>query len=127
MPPLGGQVPIPLPTHRYRHLRDRYAAEVFLSLGAVKDGEAFFRAALANATGDEERLSSALVLSQFLLVQQRHDEYAHLIADTVLPLLPRCHRPVDAGEAHGPPARPDHPPRVPPRAPRSPRPPHHDR
>jgi hypothetical protein len=91
MPPLGGQVPIALPVHRYRHLRDRYAAEVFLSLGAVTDGEKFFRADLGDAGGDEERLSSALVLSQFLLVRGDYEAYADLIADTVLPLLPRCH------------------------------------
>jgi hypothetical protein len=102
-PPLGGQVPIALPAHRYRHLRDRYAAEVFLSLDAVKEGEEFFRAGLRDAGGDEERLSGALMLSQFLLARQDCKAYADLIAEEVSPLLARCRQtaarePVDALE-----------------------------
>src|SRR5262249_50403631 len=41
-------------------LRDLYEAEVFLSLDAAPDGEAFFRRELAAAKSDEEKLSHAV-------------------------------------------------------------------
>ncbi len=70
-----------------RHWRDLYVAEVFLSLDAGEDGEAFFRRTLSNAREDAERLSAALVLTQFLLMHQKYSEYADLATQTVLPLL----------------------------------------
>lgn len=74
-------------------LRDLYAAEVFLSLDAVKEGQRFFHAALATAPTDAERLSGAIVLGQMLLLEKKHAEYADLVADTVLPLLAKVGRP----------------------------------
>jgi hypothetical protein len=72
-------------------LRDLYIAEVFLSLDASEDGEAFFRQSLENAATDSARLSSAIVLSQFLLLHKKHADYADLTADRLAPLLARLH------------------------------------
>jgi hypothetical protein len=68
-------------------LRDLYEAEVFLSLDAATDGESFFRQDLEAAQTDVERLSHAVVLEQFLLLQKKRREYAELTAKTVTPLL----------------------------------------
>jgi hypothetical protein len=75
------------------HWRDLYLAEVFLSLDAIEDGEHYFRDGLKNAASDADRLSKALVLTQFLLLRNRHEEYAELATDTVLPLLLRAWKP----------------------------------
>src|SRR5262249_52759467 len=75
------------------HWRDLYVAEVFLSLDAVEDGERYFRDGLRNAATDADRLSKSLVLTQFLLLRDRHEEYAELATDTVLPLLLRAWKP----------------------------------
>jgi hypothetical protein len=75
------------------HWRDLYLAEVFLSLDAVEDGERFLRDALRSARTDSERLSKALLLTQFLLLRGEHEEYAELATDTVLPLLLRTWKP----------------------------------
>ncbi len=75
------------------HWRDLYIAEVFLSLDAVEDGERFFRDGLKNDRSDADRLSKALVLTQFLLLRGRYEEYAELATDTVLPLLLRTWKP----------------------------------
>jgi hypothetical protein len=75
------------------HWRDLYCAEVFLSLDAVEDGERFFRDALKAADADADRLSKALILTQFLLLRNKHEEYANLATDTVLPLLLRTWKP----------------------------------
>jgi hypothetical protein len=80
-----------------RRYRDLYEAEVFLSLDAAEDGEAFFRRALHGAGHDAERLGKALVLSQFLLLNHKHSEYADLAADVVLPGLLRAWKPRTAG------------------------------
>jgi hypothetical protein len=80
-----------------RHWQDLYAAEVFLSLDAAADGEAFFREALAAAHSDPDRLSKAVVLTQFLLLAGRYAEYADLATDTVLPLLLRTWTPRPPG------------------------------
>jgi hypothetical protein len=78
------------PTKQHlRHWRDLYIAEVFLSLDAIEDGERHFRDALKAAVSDADRLSAALVLTQFLLLRDKHEEYAELATDTVLPLLLR--------------------------------------
>lgn len=76
-----------------RHWRDLYVAEVFLSLDAVKDGERYFREGFQNAADEADRLSKALVLTQFLLLRDKHKEYAELATDTVLPLLLRTWKP----------------------------------
>jgi Tol biopolymer transport system component len=76
-----------------RHLRDLYVAEVFLSLDAVEEGERFFRKALKTATTEADRLSKALVLTQFLLLRNKNEEYAELATDTVLPRLLRAWKP----------------------------------
>src|SRR5208282_4637156 len=66
---------------------DLYCTEVFLSLDASADAEEFFRKQLKNATKDPARLSSAMVLGQILLLENKHAEYATLTTDTVAPLL----------------------------------------
>ncbi|MGE3804372.1 MAG: hypothetical protein AB7K24_06845 [Gemmataceae bacterium] len=71
--------------------RDLYAAEVFLSLDAVEDGESYFRGRLAATRGERERLSAALVLGQLLLLQGKHAEYLELASASVAPLLLRIH------------------------------------
>lgn len=76
-----------------QHWRDLYIAEVFLSLDAEKEGERYFRAALEAAASDADRLSKALVLTQFLLLQDKREQYAELATDTVLPLLLRTWKP----------------------------------
>lgn len=72
---------------------DFYAAEVFLSLDAAEDGEAFFRQALAGAKTDEDRLSAGVVLSQLLLLEGRHGDYATLVTEVVAPLIRKSWRP----------------------------------
>jgi hypothetical protein len=76
-----------------RHWRDLYVAEVFLSLDAVEEGERYFRDGLKTAGDDADRLSKALVLTQFLLLRNKHEEYAELATDAVLPLLLRAWKP----------------------------------
>jgi hypothetical protein len=71
-------------------LRDLYVAEVFLSVDAAEDGERFFRQGLANAPTDTARLSRALVLAQFLLLEKKHAAYADLTTGTIVPLLFRA-------------------------------------
>jgi hypothetical protein len=79
--------------------RDLYAAEVFLSLDAAEDGEAFFRRTLAEATTDDDRLSAAVALSQLVLLRGRTAEYADLATGTIAPLLLRAWQPRKAGDA----------------------------
>jgi hypothetical protein len=67
--------------------RDLYMAEVFLSLDAAEDGEAFFRASMGEAKEDSARLSSAVVLGQILLQQKKPGAYVDLATNTVAPLL----------------------------------------
>src|SRR5262249_49253567 len=70
-----------------RLMRDGYVAEVFLSLIAPEEGRLFFRKALAAAKSDDERLGPALMLSQLLLLEKKHAEYAELVTETLRPLL----------------------------------------
>jgi hypothetical protein len=81
--------------------RDLYEGEVFLALDAVEDGEAFFRAGLREAKSDADRLSKALLLTQFLLLRQKHQEYADLATDTILPLLLPEWKQGSAGQQQG--------------------------
>jgi hypothetical protein len=64
-----------------------YMAEVYLSLDAVDDGEAFFTEMLADAKDDITRLCSAIAMGQLLLLRNRHVEYAELATDVIAPLL----------------------------------------
>jgi hypothetical protein len=74
-------------------LHDLYAAEVFLSLDAAEDGEAFFRTALDRADTDAARLSRAIVLGQILLLRKKHTEYANLATESIAPVLTRFLQP----------------------------------
>jgi hypothetical protein len=74
-------------------LRDLYMAEVFLSVDAAADGEAFFRAGLAAADTDPVRLSKAVVLGQLLLLQKKYPDYAELATDVIAPLALKLHVP----------------------------------
>ncbi len=90
--PFGAADVQPTP-EQLRHWRDLYVAEVFLSVDAAEEGERYFRAGLQAATTDADRLSKALVLTQFLLLRDKREEYAELATDTVLPLLLRTWKP----------------------------------
>jgi hypothetical protein len=79
-------------------LRDLYMAEVFLSVDAAEDGERFFRRSLDAAPSDGTRLSSALVLAQFLLLEKKHAAYADLAAGTIAPLLFRAQQRINAAK-----------------------------
>ncbi len=68
-------------------VRDFYCAEVFLSLDAAADAETYFRDELKAATTDAARLSSTLVLSQILLLENKRLEYADLTTDVLMPLM----------------------------------------
>jgi hypothetical protein len=73
-------------------LRDLYMGEAFLSVDQAAEGEAFFRQALREAKAEPARLSHALTLSQFLLVQRKNDAYAELASATIVPLLFRTRK-----------------------------------
>jgi hypothetical protein len=82
-------------------LQDLYAAEVFLSLDAAQDAEAFFRTTLGQADTDAARLSRAIVLGQILLLEKKHGEYAELATQTIGPLLTRVLKPrPDGGQSN---------------------------
>jgi hypothetical protein len=68
-------------------MRDLYCAEVFLSLDAADDAETYFRDEMKSASTDGARLSSAVVLGQILLLQNKRREYTDLATDTLAPLL----------------------------------------
>jgi hypothetical protein len=59
-------------------LRDLDSAEVFLSLDAAEDGEAYFRKAMTTADNESTRLASNIVLAQLLLVERKYGAYADL-------------------------------------------------
>jgi hypothetical protein len=91
---------------RLQHFQDLFEAEAFLSADAAEDGEAFFRKALAGAKDRPSQLSKALVLSQFLLLNHKHEQYADLASAELLPRLlqswparPNTAPPLDAGRA----------------------------
>jgi Tol biopolymer transport system component len=68
-------------------LQDLYVAEVFLSLDAAGDGEAFFQKSLSEAKTDPERLSHAIALAQVLLLEGKYATYAEISTKTLMPLL----------------------------------------
>ena len=71
----------------YLVLQDFYTAEAFLSLRAAEEAVDFFRRQLATAEDEKSRLSSALVLTQLLLLAKKHADYAALATNTLWPLL----------------------------------------
>ena len=83
---LDAQTPMP------RLLRNLYMAEVFLSLEAAADAEAFFRAALETAPHENAQLADAIALSQILLVHQKTAEYADFATNTLAPLVKQTFR-----------------------------------
>ncbi len=70
-----------------RRLRDLYAIEVFLSLNAVDEAEAWCRRGLAGVLSNDVRLDRTLVLGQVLLLRGKEVDYARLMTETALPLL----------------------------------------
>jgi hypothetical protein len=74
-------------------LRDLYEGEVLLSLGAVGDAEAHFRAGMESAKNEEERLSRSVLLAQMLLAQGKWRQYARLTTSTLLPLAVKRYDP----------------------------------
>jgi Tol biopolymer transport system component len=78
-------------------LQDLYVAEVFLSLDAAPDGEAFFRDSLASAKTDASRLSHALALGQILLLEKKYEAYADLATQRIGPLLLAFLKPAPPG------------------------------
>jgi WD40-like Beta Propeller Repeat len=81
-----------------RLLQDLYIAEVFLSLDASGDASEYFGSVTASnsAETDTARLSAAVVLSQILLLQGKHDEYAELCTESLAPLLLKLPRSLPA-------------------------------
>jgi hypothetical protein len=76
-----------------RLLQDLYIAEVLLSLDASEDASEYFRSVVASSSAetDTARLSAAVVLSQILLLEHKHEEHAELASDTLAPLLLKRH------------------------------------
>ncbi len=102
-------VPSEIEVFQIALLNDFYIAEVFLSLDAVSDGQEFFRKQLAEVQTDGARLSSAIVLSQLLLLEKKHTDYAELATGTIRPLLSKLGKPglvtnlyaANLSDAHG--------------------------
>ncbi len=84
----------------HRVLQDLYIAEVMLSLDAAEDAKHDFRATMDAGTAPPEvdRLSAAVVLSQILLLEGKHDEYAQLAGETLAPLLMKLRVPLPANQ-----------------------------
>ena len=82
-------------------LQDMYAAEVYLSLDAAEDGEAFFGYAPEQADSEAARLSRAITLGQILLLEKKYREYADLTTQTIAPLLIKLLKAVPAGGWRG--------------------------
>ncbi|HZW34757.1 MAG TPA: hypothetical protein VFF52_28800, partial [Isosphaeraceae bacterium] len=81
-----------------RLLQDLYLAEVLLSLDAGEDARDYFGSVVAapSAETDVARLSAVVVLSQLLLLERKHDEYAELATHTLAPLLLKLRRSLPA-------------------------------
>jgi WD40 repeat protein len=98
----GAQFPLDQPWFRdvmrpgglcVRLLQDFYLAQVLLSLDASGDARDYFRSVVASGSTetDTARTSAAVVLSQVLLLERKHDEYAELSTRTLAPLLLKLH------------------------------------
>ncbi|MFI5459623.1 MAG: TolB family protein [Isosphaerales bacterium] len=81
-----------------RLLEDLYIAEVLLSLDASEDARAYFRAVVDSRSGESDaaRLSAAVVLSQILLLEGKHDLYAELATESLAPALLKLRRSLPA-------------------------------
>jgi WD40 repeat protein len=87
-----------------RLLQDLYIAEVLLSLDASADARDYF-GSVTNASPVETnnaRLSAAVVLSQVLLLEGKHVEYAELCTETLAPLLLKLHHSLSALSSSNP-------------------------
>jgi Tol biopolymer transport system component/tetratricopeptide (TPR) repeat protein len=71
-------------------IRDFYIAEVFMSLDSAKDGAEFFEQAYRKADDDLQRVSSALMWSQLLLLSQNKTRYAKVATQELIPALIRA-------------------------------------
>jgi Tol biopolymer transport system component len=79
-------------------LRDLYAAEVFLSLNAAVEGQAFFEKEFTDAPTEEAKISAALALSQIHLLRNQHVDYARLATDVLLPFVLKNWKPKANGD-----------------------------
>jgi hypothetical protein len=75
-----------------RFARACLAAEVFLSLDEPGEAEAFLRRSLKDAAVGEARCLGAVALAQVLLLRDRKTDYLDLLAQTLLPPLPKVWR-----------------------------------
>ena len=77
-----------------RLLQDLYIAEVLLGVDASEDARDYFQSIIAAGAAESEtaRASAAVVLSQVLLLEQKHEAYAVLATETVAPLLLKLRR-----------------------------------
>ena len=66
--------------------RHRFAAEAYLSLDMASEAIDYFRREIAAAKSEPDRLSAAVVLAQLYLLTDRRQEYADLIATSLLPI-----------------------------------------
>jgi hypothetical protein len=82
-------------------LPDLYMAEALLSVDAAEDAHEFFTRSMTDATSPMARLSSALVLTQVLLLQQKHAEYAAFATGKLWPLLLENWKPVNGDVTTG--------------------------
>jgi hypothetical protein len=77
-----------------RLIQDLYIAEVLLSLDAHEDAGAYFRTIIDSQAGESDvaRASAAVVLSQVLLLEGKHDAYVELASETLAPVLVKLRR-----------------------------------
>jgi hypothetical protein len=90
----GTEMPSGLEQYVAPLLADMYVAEVYCSLDSAAAGEADLRSALRSRTDAPGRLSAAIVLSQLLLLQGKHGDYAELMADAYLPIWSETRVPI---------------------------------
>jgi hypothetical protein len=79
-------------------LRNLYAAEALLSLGAVQEVQAFLEKEMKDSPVLGEQLSAAIVLSQIHLLQKQHVAYARLATDVLLPYALKNWKPNTNGQ-----------------------------
>jgi len=79
-------------------LRNLYAAEALLSLGAVQEAQALLEKEMKDSPVLEEQLSAAIVLSQIHLLRNQHIEYARLATDVLLPYVLKNWKPNTNGQ-----------------------------
>jgi Tol biopolymer transport system component len=79
-------------------LCDLCAAEAFLSINALEDGQSFFEKLLKDAATDDAKLRSALILSQYHLLQNHNADFVHVAGEAMLPMVIKMWRPASNGE-----------------------------